>query len=91
MQLKWTKRAFSDLTRLHGFLASANPQAAARTVQSLTAAPARLREQPQLGERLEEFAPRDVRRLLVGQYEMRYEIHTATVYILRLWRTREQR
>lgn len=91
MQLKWTNRALSDLTRLHGFLVSVNPQAAARTAQSLTAAPVRLRENPQLGERLEEFEPRDARRILVGHYEMRYEILAATVYVLRLWHTREQR
>ena len=91
MQLKWTNRALSDLTRLHGFLASVNPQAAARTAQSLTAVPVRLREHPQLGERLEEFQPRDVRRILVGHYEMRHEIRAATVYVLRLWHTREQR
>lgn len=29
---------------------------------------------PRIGERLEEFEPREVRRILVGHYEMRYEI-----------------
>ncbi|HVR82011.1 MAG TPA: type II toxin-antitoxin system RelE/ParE family toxin [Luteimonas sp.] len=91
MQLKWTNRALSDLTRLHGFLASVSPPAAARTVQSLTTAPTRLQEHPQLGEQLEEFEPRDIRRILVGHYEMRYEIRAATIYVLRLWRTRELR
>lgn len=91
MQLRWTERALTDLTRLHGFLASVNPAAAARTVHALTAAPARLRQHPHLGERLEEFEPRDIRRILVGHYEMRYEIHASTVYVLRLWHTREQR
>jgi hypothetical protein len=31
--------------------------------------------QPRLGERLEEFDPPEVRRILVGHCEMRYEIH----------------
>jgi len=92
MQLKWTGRGLTDLARLYGFLASVNPSAAARTVQSLAAAPARLRENPQLGERLEEFEPRDVRRIMVGRYEMRYEIRAATtLYMMRLWHTREHR
>jgi len=60
-------------------------------VQSLTAAPDRLKEQPRIGERLEEFDPREVRRILVGHYEMRYEVLESTVIVLRLWHTREDR
>ena len=91
MKLAWTRKALSDLARLHEFLVTINPQAAARTVQSLTAAPARLLENPRIGEKLDEFAPREVRRILVGRYEMRYEIQESTVYVLRLWHTREDR
>ncbi|MGO1076889.1 type II toxin-antitoxin system RelE/ParE family toxin [Inquilinus sp. CA228] len=91
IELKWTGRALSDLARLHEFLAPVNRQAAARTVRSLTAAPARLRAHPRIGEKLDEFEPREVRRILVGRTEMRYEIQGSTVYILRLWRTREDR
>jgi hypothetical protein len=51
-----------------------NQPAAARTVQQLTATPTTLLANPRIGERLEEFEPRDVRRIQVGHYEMRYEI-----------------
>jgi plasmid stabilization system protein ParE len=91
MRLKWTSKALDDLTRLYEFLAAVNKPAATRTVQSLTAAPARLLEQPYIGEKLEEFEPREVRRILVGRYEMRYEIQDSAIYILRLWHTREDR
>lgn len=91
MELRWTSKALSDLVRLHEFLALVNPEAAAQVVQALAAAPARLREHPRIGEKLEEFAPREVRRILVGQYEMRYEIQESTLYVLRLWHTREER
>jgi len=91
MQIKWTKKAHTDLVRLHDFLATVNKQAAARVVQSLVAAPARLLKHPYLGEKLEEFEPREVRRILVGHYEMRYEIQQQTIYVLRLWHTREER
>jgi len=91
MELKWTGKALSDLARLHEFLALANRLAAARTVQSLTAAPARLLEQPRIGEKLEEFGSREVRRIQVGRYEMRYEIQGSMIYLLRLWHTREDR
>ena len=91
MELKWTRQALSDLARLYEFLAPVNRLAAARTVQSLTAAPARILEHPRIGEKLEEFEPREVRRILVGHYEMRYEIQASTLYVLRLWHTREDR
>lgn len=91
MELKWTSKAVSDLGRLYDFLAPVNRRSAARTVQSLAATPKRLLEQPRLGERLEEFEPREVRRILVGHYEIRYEIQQTTIYVLRLWHTREHR
>ena len=91
MELKWTSKALDNLTRLHDFLEPVNPRAAAQVIQSLTAAPVKLLEHPRLGERLEEFAPREVRRILVGKYEMRYELRQATIYVLRLWHTREDR
>ncbi|MBA4143729.1 MAG: type II toxin-antitoxin system RelE/ParE family toxin [Nitrosospira sp.] len=47
---------------------------------------------PQLGVPLDEFAPRDVRRVIVGDYELRYELTPVTlIYILRVWHAREDR
>lgn len=91
MELKWTSKGLSDLARLYDFLAPVNQSAAARAVQALVAAPASLLANPRIGERLEEFEPREVRRILVGKYEMRYEIQESTIYVLRLWHTREDR
>jgi plasmid stabilization system protein ParE len=91
MELKWTSKALSDLVRLHEFLAHADDAAAARTVQSLVAAPVRLRNFPRIGEKLDEFAPREVRRILVGRYEIRYEIGDEVIHVLRIWHTREER
>lgn len=91
MELKWTSKGLSDLARLFDFLAPVNKPAAARVVQALTTAPASLLANPRIGEKLEEFEPREVRRILVGKYEMRYEIQDSTIYVLRLWHTREDR
>ena len=91
MELKWTTKALSDLVRLHEFLLPLSKQTAASAVKSLTAAPAKLLSQPRLGERLDEFAPREVRRIFVEHYEMRYEIQQSIIYVLRLWHTRENR
>ena len=91
IEILWTSKALSDLVRLHDFLSTVNKQAAARVVQSLTAVPVRLREYPRLGEKVEGFDPREVRRILVGHYEMRYEIQKSKTYELRIRHTREDR
>ncbi len=91
IKLHWTSKAASDLVRLYEFLAPLNKQVAAQLVQSLSKAPNKLQTHPRLGERLDEFDPREVRRMLVGDYEMRYEIQQDTLYILRIWHTKEHR
>jgi plasmid stabilization system protein ParE len=91
MDLKWTGKALSDLARLYEFLAAVNKPAAARTVDALTRAPTILLTNPRIGEQLFEFEPREVRRIFVGHYEMRYEIQESAIYLLRLWRSREDR
>jgi plasmid stabilization system protein ParE len=91
MDLKWTSKALSDLARLYEFLSPVNKPAAARTVQALSKAPTILLTNARIGEQLFQFEPREVRRILVGQYEMRYEVADETIYVLRLWHTRENR
>lgn len=81
-------KALSDLARLYEFLALANQPAAARAVQSLTQAPTILLINPRIGEQLFQFEPREIRRILVGEYEVRYEILDSIIYVLRLWHTR---
>ena len=91
MELKWANKGLSDLARLYEFLAPVNKAVATRTVQSLTKVPEQMLANPRIGEQLFEFELREVRRILVGQYEMRYEIQKETIYVLRLWHTREKR
>jgi plasmid stabilization system protein ParE len=91
MTIKWTSKTLSDLVRLYELLAVKDRLAAARTVQSLSAAPDRLLDQARIGEKLEEFDPREVRRIVVGRYEMRYEIQESVIAVLRIWHTREDR
>lgn len=90
MELKWTSKALSDLSRLFDFLVLASKPAAARTVQSLTQAPVILLTHPRMGEQLFQFEPRRSDGF-AGEYEIRYEINGQTIYVLRLWHTRENR
>jgi len=91
MKLQWTSKGLSDLSRLYEFLAPINKSDAIRLVESLATAPNTLLNNPRIGEQLSEFLPREVRRILVGNYEIRYEIQDTHIYVLRLWHTRENR
>ena len=91
MALKWTASAERDLVRIHAFLAPVNLTAATKVIKQLVAGAKQLLSYPQLGVALEEFAPRDVRHVIVGDYELRYEVTENLIYILRLWHAREDR
>jgi plasmid stabilization system protein ParE len=89
--IRWTPEAVEDLARLHDFLARSNPGAAFRAVTTLGNAVRQLLARPRLGSLLRGFEPREVRRLLVGDYELRYEVAGKAVHILRFFHTREDR
>ena len=91
MKVRWSRKAIADLARLHAFLEPEAPEAAARVLQQLARAPDRLVEHPRIGEKLDVDAPNEVRRIIVGRYEMRYAIADGTILILRLWHSRENR
>lgn len=91
MRLKWTSKAVDDLDRLYRFLADVNRRAAHNVVADLVQAPDILIERPRLGVRLEEFGEREVRRIIVGKYELRYEVTTDAIVVLRIWHGREDR
>ena len=91
MRIQWSSKASSDLVRLYAYLRPVAPNTAARVIQQLAHAPDRLFDHPRIGEKLEAYEPREVRRIIVGNFEMRYEIANATIFILRLWHCRENR
>jgi plasmid stabilization system protein ParE len=91
VRIDWTASASDDLVRLHRFLATVAPDAAAEVARALARAPLKLVEFPRIGERLDAFSPREVRRISVGQYELRYELTGDRIIVLRLWHMREHR
>lgn len=80
-----------DLRRLHEFLEPVNPGAAARVVVALVERAERIPARPRLGARLREFGDREVRKVLAGDYEIRYEVTEQDVLVLRIFHTREDR
>lgn len=91
MALRWTDSARADLVRVHEFLLSVNARAAALAVRQIIAGAARIPARPRIGQRLRQFADREVRRLLIGDYELRYEVTQRDVFLLRTFHTREDR
>ena len=91
MALTWTRSAYADLKRIHEFLDTVDPVAAARAVQTILARVRRIPQQPRLGERLPGFEDREVRRVLVRKYEIRYEVTEHHLIVLRVFHTREDR
>ncbi len=91
MRLVWTGPALRDLERLHQFLAPVNPRAADQAVREIVGSETRLRALPRIGTRLDGFDGRDVRRLVIGWYQLRYELSDDRIIILRVLHSREMR
>jgi plasmid stabilization system protein ParE len=91
MALRWAASAYAVLRRIHAFLEPVNPTAAFRAVMQLINRVERIPANPRLGERLERFGGREVRRVLVKDYEVRYEIRDTDIIVLRVFHTREER
>jgi plasmid stabilization system protein ParE len=91
MIIHWTPRAVFDLQRLHNFLSGKSRRAADEVRRMLARGPERLLDHPRIGMRLEQFEGLDVRRIIVGDYEIRYEIAGEFIWVLQLWHGREDR
>ncbi len=91
MALRWTRLAYADLRRIVEFLEPVNPVAAARSARAVVARVRRIPAQPRLGEIVPGFVDREVRRVLVEKYEVRYEIAGTDIYVLRIFHVREDR
>jgi plasmid stabilization system protein ParE len=87
--IRWSSKALGEVARLHALLELVDPRAAARVVQALTTGVRVLKDNPRLGVVAAGFEQREVRRLLVGSYEVRYELLADAAVILRLWHTRK--
>lgn len=91
MRLVWTNRALNDLDRLHAFLVGENPRAARDVVRKLISNVGVFAEHPQIGSRVQGFDGRDIRRMIVSHYEIRYEVLEDHIRVLSLWHTFEDR
>jgi plasmid stabilization system protein ParE len=89
--VEWADEAISDVERLYLFLAGVGIDAAGRVAERLESAPDRLLSHPRIGARLDGFTPREIRRIIVGKHEMRYQVSGDIISIVRVFRSREDR
>ena len=91
MRLQWSDQALDDIERLADFLMPVAPEAAQRVRERLLAAPTKLIAFPRIGSPLPNYHPREVRRILVGDYDMRYEIVGDLIEVVDIWHVKEDR
>jgi toxin ParE1/3/4 len=92
-QVIWLPEAVEDLERLREFLMDKNPPAAKRAAQTILKGAKKLADFPAIGrpmndgtERRELFEP-----FGSGGYVLRYMTEDQTVFIIRIWHTKEER
>ncbi len=91
MEVLWTSSAHTDLVRIHEYLLRHSPHKAHQVIQHIVREAKNLLTHPFIGSPLDTYAPRIVRQLRIGDYELRYEITDTALYILRVWHTKEYR
>ena len=91
MKILWSFAAWSDVDRVHSFMARYELEEANAILDRLASAPSSLLEFPRRGLRLSEFDPREVRELRTGRYVMRYELTNDEVRVLRVFHAKQTR
>jgi plasmid stabilization system protein ParE len=93
MRIFWLPEALADLERVYDFLIEKDPAAAERAVRTIESGADRLAEFPEIGRpmgddtgRRELFVP-----LGAGAYVLRYRLYHDTVFVIRVWHSREER
>ena len=92
-EVVWLPEALDDVARLRGFLQEQSPIAAKRAAQTLLEGADLLADHPELGRQMGDGTGRRelFRPFGTGGYVLRYLIANQTVFIIRVWHTKEWR
>lgn len=91
MKVVFSRHFREDVEHFAAALELVSPSVAQRFESSLRLAVRRLAALPRVGPRIEGFEPRELRRLLIGDYELRYEIADGQLFVLRIFHVKENR
>lgn len=90
MEVEYSPESLEDLQRVVEFVEVKNPYAARRMAIDLQEGGSRLKQFPEIGlPVIKASDPGRIRDLYVGYYTARYLIAEGTIYILRVWRSKE--
>lgn len=90
-KIQWREHAYQDLQRLYDFLALESESSAKRVIGLLLEATRKLQIHPRIGIKINSIKSREVRKLVIRNYELRYEIKENRIIVLRFWHGRENR
>ena len=89
MKIIYTPESVGDLKRLREFIATENPNVAARIAKVLQTGIKKLKTFPKLGVDVKKAESELIRDLVLGDYIVRYLLLEETIYILRIWHQKE--
>lgn len=92
-EVVWLPDAVTDLIRLRKFIRDKNPSAAARAASKIKEGALTLMSNPESGRPVQGLS--SFREVLIpfgsGNYVLRYREDNATIVVVRLWHSKEER
>ncbi|MBK5144270.1 type II toxin-antitoxin system RelE/ParE family toxin [Budviciaceae bacterium BWR-B9] len=90
MEIYWTHKAQDDLERIYNFALQYSRQHADDVLDRLITGSTGLTVHPAIGVQQTRYEPREVRKVLFGDYEIHYEVKDNDIFIVDLWHTKEE-
>ena len=84
----WSGPALTDLREIQAYVAFDKPAVAKKVASRLRQSLSRVREHPQSGRLVPEFAPLGYREVIVAPYRVIYAVEESKVVVLRVWHGR---
>jgi len=91
MQVSWSRKSQADILRIADFYDRFDSDYAAKMVAFIRSAVSLPAAFPFAGRPCEEFKPREIRDLVAGEFQLRYEVLETQIRVLRVWHSKEDR
>ncbi|MCG8552359.1 MAG: type II toxin-antitoxin system RelE/ParE family toxin [Desulfobacterales bacterium] len=82
MKLFWTETAKQDLLSIKQYIATDNPAAAKRWIETLRKRARKAVHAPLSGRKVPEFSRNDIRELIEGNYRIVYQVFSDKLVVL---------
>ena len=91
MEIYWALKAQDDLERIYRFALQYSRQHANDVLDRMITGSAGFKVHPAIGIQQIRYEPREVRKVILDDYEIHYELRDNAIYIVDLWHTKEER